>query len=197
MQDDLIGLLAARTGHFRLESGHHGDVWLDLDALFLRPGRLRRFVAELARRLARHGLDAVCGPLIGGAFVAQMIAVELDLEFNYAERLARTRGDALYPVAYRVPEAVRGAARGKRVAIVDDVMNAGSAVRATLTDLRAVGAESVTIGALLVLGSAAAALAAEAALPLERIASLPGGLWAPSECPLCAAHIPLEDVARA
>ncbi len=26
-----MGLVGARTGHFRFESGHHGDTWLDLD----------------------------------------------------------------------------------------------------------------------------------------------------------------------
>jgi orotate phosphoribosyltransferase len=34
-------LLAARQGHFKLESGHHGDLWLDLDQLLGQPARLQ------------------------------------------------------------------------------------------------------------------------------------------------------------
>src|SRR3954469_19911079 len=104
MQDELLALLAARRGHFRLESGHHGELWLDLDPLFFRPTRLRRFAAALAGRLADHGVEIVCGPLTGGAFVAQLVAAELDAEFSYAERHAPARSDALYAVEYRLPD---------------------------------------------------------------------------------------------
>jgi hypothetical protein len=31
-----------RRGHFVLESGHHGNLWLDLNSLFLRPAALLR-----------------------------------------------------------------------------------------------------------------------------------------------------------
>ncbi|HUV90521.1 MAG TPA: hypothetical protein VMY80_12775, partial [Anaerolineae bacterium] len=54
MQKELLGLLAARKGHFRLESGHHGDLWLDLDLLFVRPNHVRRFAIELANGLSKY-----------------------------------------------------------------------------------------------------------------------------------------------
>src|SRR3954454_6467198 len=194
MQDQLRALLAARRGHFRLESGHHGDLWLDLDPLFLRPARLRRYAAELARRFAGHGVEIVCGPLTGGAFVAQLVAAELDVEFSFAERHAPARGEALYAVEYRLPAGLRGRADGKAVAIVDDAINAGSAIRATHADLLACGARPVAIGALLVLGTAASRFAAERKLPLESIATLDNTVWVPAECPLCAVGVPLEEV---
>jgi orotate phosphoribosyltransferase len=195
MQPELLSLLAARKGHFKLESGHHGDLWLDLDLLFLRPRFVRRFAIELARRLARHNLAAVCGPLVGGALLAQTIAAELDVEFCYTERFVLPQHDALYPVEYRLPHILRQRVHGKDVAIVDDVINAGSAVRGTLADLQSCGARPVVIGALLVLGSAAPRFFAGQDIPLESIAYLSSGLWAPSECPLCASQTPLEDVA--
>jgi orotate phosphoribosyltransferase len=194
MQEELLSLVAARTGHFRLESGHHGSLWLDLDPLFLRPGRLRRFVASLADKLAGHNIEAVCGPLTGGAFLAQLVAAVLDVEFYYTERVAPPQRDALYAVTYRMPDGLRERVHGRAVAVVDDVINAGSAVRATLAELRSCGAKPVAIGALLVLGSTAASLCAEQAIPLETTAALPSEIWAPAECPLCAAQMPLEDL---
>jgi orotate phosphoribosyltransferase len=179
--NDLCRLLAGRAGHFRLESGHHGDRWLDLDALVLRPRAVRPFAAALARRLAGRGVDAVCGPLTGGAFVAQMVAEELGAEFYPAERAA----------TYRLPSALRHRAHGKAVAVVDDVINAGSAVRGTVADLLACGARPVVVGALLTLGGGAA-MAAELGVPLERVAHMDSGLWRPADCPLCAARVPLE-----
>src|SRR5215468_5004613 len=103
MESELLGLLRARRGHFRLESGHHGDLWLDLDALFRRPARLRPAISSLARRLADHRPELVCGPLSGGAFAAQSIAVELDAEFCYTERTEAPLHDALYSARYRLP----------------------------------------------------------------------------------------------
>jgi orotate phosphoribosyltransferase len=125
---DIVGLLQARRGHFLLESGHHGDLWLELDSLFARPARLEPFAAELARRLAAHGIDVVC-----------------------------------------------------------DVVNAASATRATLDELRSCGASVVAIGALVTLGDAAEALAEREGLALERLAALPNTLWQPADCPMCAA----------
>ena len=93
---------------------------------------------------------------------------------------------------YRVPAALRERTHGRAVAVVDDVINAGSATRATLRDLRQCGAGVVTISALLTLGSAAAALADAEGVALEALANLPNTLWAPAECPLCAAGTPLD-----
>jgi orotate phosphoribosyltransferase len=194
VDEEIVRLLAGRRGHFLLESGHHGDLWLDLDGVFVRPTRVARFAGELATRLAAHEIEAVCGPLVGGAFLAEMIASCLDLEFFYSERSAR-RGGGLYAVDYRLPAALGGVVRGKRVAIVDDVVNAASATRATFEALRGCGARTVAIGALLTLGSAAPAFADEEGLALERLAALPNTLWEPRGCPLCAAGIPLETPA--
>lgn len=197
MQDELLKLLAAREGHFNLESGHHGNLWLDLDLLFLRPAPLQPFAVELAGRFAKFRPAAICGPLVGGALIAQMIAVELGVEFYYTERFVPAVQGALYSVEYRLPTSLRRQIQGKEVVIVDDVINAGSAVRGTLAEVRACGARMVAVGALLVLGSAAPNFFAGQNLPIERIAALESNLWTPAECPLCAEHIPLEDVAAA
>jgi orotate phosphoribosyltransferase len=195
MQQELIDLLAARGGHFRLESGHHGDLWLDLDSLFLRPTRLRGILDDLAGQLSGDELDAICGPMAGGAFVAQTIANHLDLEFYYSVQVAPAQSDILYSAQYRIPDALRSRVRGKRVAIVDDVVNAGSAVRATYGDLKICGARVAVIGALLALGSSVSSFASEQQVALKSTAHLANRLWVPSECPLCRARVPLESLA--
>ncbi len=186
--------MAARNGHFRYESGYHSNLWLELDPLFVRSNRLERFVRELANRLAKYQLDAICGPLTGGAFLAQALATELKAEFYYTERFVSTEREGLYPVQYRIPRGLKKMVRGKNIAIVDDVVSAGSAVRGTFVELRACGANPVVIGALLVVGSVGSSFFAEQKIPMEYLALLPSELWTPSECPLCAAQVPLEDL---
>jgi len=186
--------LPSRQGHFRLESGHHGERWYDLDPLFLRPAALQRSAVTLAAQLAAYHPEIICGPLTGGAFLAQLIALTLDIEFVYTERVALAHATGLYTARYQIPTGLRIQIGGKRVAIVDDIINAGSAIRATETEVREHGAQTVAIAALLILGEAATAFAAAAGLPLLSLAQQASGLWSPAECPLCAAGMPLEDV---
>ncbi|MEW5870963.1 MAG: phosphoribosyltransferase family protein [Chloroflexota bacterium] len=190
----------ARRGHFRLESGHHGDVWLDLDALFRSPALLRPFIDSLASGLVKacakrsSSIEAVCGPLTGGAFLAYAIAAALEVGFYYTIRQVPPQPQALYAVPYRLPQGLRQAVRGKRVVIVDDAINAGSAVRGTLAELRTCGALPLAVGALLVLGQAAPDFFAGQALPLVCVVDFPANLWLPEACPLCASQTPLEDL---
>ena len=182
-------LLSARSGHFVFESGHHGDLWLDLERLCLRPAVVRPLAAELARWVGEQRAEVVCGPLVEGAFVALLVAEALGAEFVYAQRfekekIAGERGE-LYPVEYRLPDVLRDAVRGRRVAIVNDVINAGSAVRGTAADLVACGAELAGIACLMTMGEAAAEIAAQYGVPLFRLAAWESNLWTPEECPLC------------
>ncbi len=136
----------------------------------------------------------MCGPLVEGAFLAQMVAEELDVEFTFAEQFARPQGDGLFPVGYRIPDALRPLVRGKVIAVVDDVINAGSAVRGSLAALKSCGASPTAIGSLLVLGSPASNFAASEGVALVSLASLPNNIWGPSRCPLCASGVPLEGL---
>jgi orotate phosphoribosyltransferase len=190
----MIDLMAPRVGHFRFESGHHGDRWLEPDLLLQRPSALRPFAGELANRMKRHRFDVVCGPLTGGAFLGQMIAEECDVGFAFAERFAPPAPDAMYPVSYRIPGALRNDLRGATVAIVNDVTNAGSAVRGTYEDLVRCGAQPVALGTLIVLGEWTAAFAVAKGLALESLEELPNNLWTANDCPLCASRVPLEDL---
>ena len=191
----LVDLMARRSGHFRFESGHHGDRWLEPDLLLQRPTALRPFAIALAQRLRRRQrLDVVCGPLTGGAFLAQMVAEQCDVGFAFAERFAPPPSDALYQVRYRIPNALRDGLRGATVAIVNDVTNAGSAVRGTHSDLLSCGARPVAFGTLIALGDWSTNFAAEHDLAIEALERLGNNLWTPEECPLCAAAEPLQDL---
>ena len=187
----LLRLVRQRSGHFRLESGHHADAWLELDSVFLRPIDLQPYVIALAGRLEPYDIDTVIGPLTGGAFLAQMLAVQLRKGFAFAERITSERA-GIHPVDYRIPQPLRAALRGRRVAVVDDAISAGSAAGGTLKDLHACQAESVVIAALILLGEGPGKLAAQLNLPLEALVERPLKIWEPAECPMCAAGTPIS-----
>jgi orotate phosphoribosyltransferase len=187
----VLALMSARTGHFPLESGHHGDLWLELDTMFWEPAALEPLAHRLAERIRPHAPEVVCGPLVGGAFVAQLVAARLGVRFCHTER-ASTGDGGLYAATYRLPAAQAARLPGLRVAVVDDVVNAGSAVRATLAALTSAGAQPVALGALLALGATPAAVAAAVGLPLEALSTRENQIWEPEHCPLCARREPLQ-----
>jgi orotate phosphoribosyltransferase len=188
-----LGLAKGRRGHFRLESGHHSALWLDLDALFADPGAIAPFAAALSAQLRAHAIDVVCGPLLGGAFLAQLVAHALEKEFCFTERQP-SKADGLYAVRYALPSAYRPRLHGRRVALVDDVMSAGSALRGTYGAVQAQGAVPVVAGALLVLGDLGANFFVQENLPLVAVLREAYELWAPEACPLCTARQPIEEV---
>lgn len=192
MADHLLSLVRGRHGHFKLESGHHGDLWFDLETLCLNSREIRTFAQRLAAQLQKYQVDVVCGPLVEGAFVALLVSLELGCQFTYAQRLDDTTRDGLFPVQYRLPKSLQPFVSGKRVAIVNDVISAGSAVRGTFFDLSEIGAEVVVIGALLALGESITEFAAKHGVALKLLERMPHNLWQPAECPLCAAGIALE-----
>jgi len=177
-----IELARPRLGHFDLGTGFHGDVWLDLDALFLRPSLLRPYVGMLAERLREHQIDAVCGPMEGGALLACAIADRLEVAFLPGYRTS----DA----AYDLPD-VPGGIGGWRVAIADDAVNAGTAVLACAVLLHDRGAVPVAVAALLSLGPASATVAEAISVPLYSVAAVPSQAWPAAQCLLCAGGVSL------
>ena len=192
MSEDALALVEGRRGHFQLESRHHGDLWLPLERLCLHAREIQPFAARLAAARRKYEVQVVCGPLVEGAYIALLVSLELGCDFVYAERFANSSRTGLFPVEYRLPKAMQVAVRDKRVAIVNDVISAGSAVRGAFSDLRLMGAEVVVIGALLGLGDSIDKFADENSIALELLQRMPHNLWTPEECPLCAAGKPIE-----
>jgi orotate phosphoribosyltransferase len=189
----ILDLVSAREGHFQLESGYHSALWLDLDSLFVDPSSISGLVRNLARGISSYQPSIVCGPLVGGAFLAQLVAKELGIEFAYTEKAASAEPDGLYQVRYSLPPAYRGRMRRKKVALVDDVMSAGSSLRATLSTVREFGAIPVVAGSLMVLGSKGENFFREHGIPVEAGERREYQIWEPAHCPHCASGVPLEE----
>lgn len=177
-----------------LESGLHTDVWLELDALFLDPAVFEPRLDELASLLRQHAITAVCGPLVGGALVAWSIAAKLKVRFYFTERSAeRSNSEELFGASYRLPAGLRPHAAGERFAVVDDAISAGSSTRATVDELTRIGAQTVVVGALLLLGDRGAQHFIGRSIPVVAPARNELSLWEPHQCPLCKAGMAIEQ----
>ncbi|MGH7467783.1 MAG: phosphoribosyltransferase family protein [Longimicrobiales bacterium] len=193
MTAGVLTSVPARRGHFLLESGYHTDLWFTLDALFVDHDQIAPLVTALAERLRPYSVSAVCGPLLGGAFLAQALATTLRVGFYYTERVATPAGGALFSAEYRLAPELHRRVHGQRVAVVDDIIGAGSSVRATCSALSAAGASTVVVAALAVLGDTALKHFTALGVPVEMLAFHEFPLHKPTDCPLCQQGVPLES----
>ena len=92
------------------------NLWLGLDALFATPRRIAPFADAPAGALRPHGAAAVCDPLLGGAFLAQLVAHALGTDFCFTERVMAAEPGGPYRARYRLPRAFRERLRGQRAA---------------------------------------------------------------------------------
>jgi orotate phosphoribosyltransferase len=113
-------------------------------------------------------------------------ARELDVRFYFA---AGPNGvsDGLFKATYSLTAALAARVRGERVAVVDDVISAGSSVRATKLALDNAGARTLVVGTFLTLGDTGRSYFESHGTPLEALDHREFTMWKPSECPLCAA----------
>jgi len=178
--------LQTANGHFVYESGHHGDLWIDLQRLLAHTPHMRAWASEIARLAYPQRPEVVCGPLVGGAFVAQFVASELGLPCVFSERISDADS------RFRVPSSLRALVGEARVLLLDDAINAGAACRSTAQDLREAGASVVALAALVELGTDGAKLGGELAVPFHVLARRDRNLWRPDSCPLCKRGVRLS-----
>jgi orotate phosphoribosyltransferase len=193
--ESFLALTPSRCGHFRIESGYHTDLWLDLDSLFAVSRKVDPFVRRLTESIRPYDVDAICGPRDGGAVLAELVARALDVDAFFTEPAPSATVTELYAAQYRLPASAASKLGGRRIAIVDDTVSAGSALNATYGAVRSSGGIPVVAASLLLLGTRGEGLLKNHGLPVEAVVRGDYTLWLPSDCPLCAAGRPLDSPA--
>jgi orotate phosphoribosyltransferase len=113
----------------------------------------------------------------------------------YSERQIDSDKNIMNPlVSYSIPKLMRNRIKGKRVAIVDDIINAGAAIRPTYDELIHLGATPIVLGCLIIKGNLIYSFATEHQVPLEEIIQIENNMWLSQECPLCISKQPIERV---
>jgi orotate phosphoribosyltransferase len=191
--DKAFKSLPVRQGHFLLESGYHSSIWFNLDAIFVYPQTIKPLVRALSNLLKPFSVTAICGPLLGGAFLAQALASQMQLRFYYTQPMPEQPKSGLFTTEYHLPTELRNRVSQERIAVVDDAISAGSSVRATVETLSNLGASIAVIGAILLFGNKTREHFSSRGIPLISLVERDFTFWAPEECPLCRAAVPLTD----
>lgn len=181
MSDEVLEMFrqagAIKEGHFLLASGLHSPIYWEKFRILQHPsitGSLCRLVAD---RFREERVDVVAGPTTGGVIIAFETARQLGVRSIFAEKEGGVR-------VFRRDFAF---VPGERVLVVDDIWTTGSSVRETIAALVRLGAVVVGVGVFVDRSDRPPALD----LPFFSCLRAPTEAFAPVECPLCAAQVPL------
>lgn len=163
-------------GHFLLSSGLHSPNYVQCALALKNPAWAEKMGAALAAGWKGPRPDLILAPAMGGLFIGHEVARALGTEFIFTERennlMTLRRGFTL--------------AKGRRLAIVEDVFTTGKSTLETAAVVAAHGAE--TVGAMSVINRMG-----DKTLPFPSFSLLKLDLTAyrPGDCPLCRAGVPL------
>jgi orotate phosphoribosyltransferase len=178
--------------HFVYISGQHGSGWIDKDIVYPHTERTSMLASDIAERVAGREVEVVCGPATGGLIIAQWVAHHLGVLAVFGEHAPAPTEDH-HAGANRPFVLKRGYDRlvaGKRVLVVDDVINTGFSIRGIVDAVRDNGGvveiaasvcnrgqltpDQVGVGELISLSD----------ITLES--------WPREDCPLCARDMPVN-----
>ncbi len=174
-------------GHVVYTSGRHGSAYVNKDAVYPHTARVSELCRLLADGTRALRPEIVCGPALGGIILSQWTAHHLGALAVYAEKLP-AGGMALRRGYDRL-------VAGRRVLVVEDVLNTGGSVRETVAAVRAAGGEVVAVATLCNRGGVTAT---ELDVPaLVALLELSLDSWEAADCPLCRDGVPVNtDVGK-
>jgi orotate phosphoribosyltransferase len=174
--------------HFVYISGDHGSGWIDKDAIYPHTERVEHLCRNLGKLVRDRQIDVVCGPATGGLIIAEWTSHELGCLSAFADHDQPKPGEIRGKFVLR-----RGydhLVTGKRVFVVDDIVNTGYSIRQTISAVRAAGGNVVAAGALVSRGNVGPAGLGVDELVYLLEYKIPA--WPAAECPLCKSGKPVN-----
>ena len=180
LEQQLLREDALLRGHFRLSSGLHSDTYVQCARYLCRPALAAPAAAALAAQIEAAGLkpDVVVGPAMGGVVIGYELARQLGVPGIFTERdadgqMTLRRGFTIEP--------------GEKVVIAEDVVTTGKSTLEVASLLRSMGAEVLAVASLIDRTDGKGGLN----FPHFALLSVRAATFAPENCPLCAAGLPV------
>ena len=169
---------AILEGHFILASGRHSPVYWEKFRVMHYPQYVQQLCGMIADHYRKESIDLVAGPTTAGIILAFEVARQMGVRAIYAEKAENKtfvfkRGLAI--------------SLGDRVLVVDDVFTTGGSIREVIVRVKERKGIIAGIGVLVDRSETTFDFGA----PFYACHRAEAVSYAPENCPLCAAKIPL------
>jgi orotate phosphoribosyltransferase len=178
---DLLRELETRgailSGHFRLSSGRHSNLFVQKFRILEDPPLVERVAEALANAARPLAPTVVVSAAVGGIVLGYETARQLGTLGIFVEK------------ENGVPALRRGFALGPddRAFVVEDVVTTGGSIREVIDVVRARGAEVAGVGIIVQRAPA------DFGVPTAALLDLPIESYDPERCPQCAAGEPITE----
>jgi len=175
--------------HFVYISGDHGAGWVNKDALLPDTHKISRLAQLLSEAIKDIDADLICGPAVGGLVMSQWVAHHRQLPSIFAEHGTAPSKDALRP-PFMLKRGFDSLVTGKKVLIVDDIVNTGHSIRQTAQAVRSAGGQVVAAAAYCTRGNCGAL---EMQVPrFVHLVEFKIPSWPAESCQLCKDGVPVN-----
>lgn len=169
---------ALLDGHFILSSGKHSPNYVQCAKLFEYPEAGEKTGTMLGEKIKEYNPTVVIGPAMGGIILSYEVAKSLGVRSLFTERkdeiMMLRRGFSV--------------SKHDRVAIVEDVVTTGGAVREVIKLLKSLDVEVVCIGSIV----DRSAGKADFGVPFKKLIDLNFPVYEADNCPLCKNGTPAK-----
>jgi len=176
-------------GHFAYTSGRHGSQYVNKDAIYPHTDAVSKLCEWMAEGFSKHSIEVVLGPALGGIVLSQWTAFHLsriqkkDVLAVFAEKLDENK--------FALKRGYDEIIKGKKVLVVEDILNTGGSAKRLVELVAAASAELVGVSVLCNRGGVTEKeLGTEA--KLMSLVNLDFKTWDAADCPLCKKGVPLN-----
>lgn len=192
-EDQVLEILqkvgAFRSGHFVFTSGLHSDSYVLKDAMYAYTAETSQVCREMAERFKDANIEAVIGPAIGAAILAQWVAHHLsdltgrEVYAVYADK----DGDGGFLIKRGYDKVIAG----KNTLVVEDLTTTGGSIRKVVEASRLAGAKVVGAVAICNRGNVTKEDVGNPEIFVSLV-NLNLEQWPAKECELCEKNIPVN-----
>lgn len=180
--------------HFVLASGRHSEKYVNKDVLYSHPEEFDDVCLEISRRFNSCDMDIVIGPVVGGALIAQSVAlhstccVERSIRAVFSDKVA---GKDSYTIKRGYEKLIPGA----RVLIVEDILTTGGSAAKVVAEVKKLGGIPVGFAAICNRGGVTKKdLGLPEDIRFESLLNLDIETFSEEECPMCKAGVPVNKL---
>ena len=174
--------------HIVYTKGGHGSVYINKDALYPHVRETNALCQLLAKQIEHLQPEVVAAPALGGIVLTQWVA----------HHLGATLG--VPPLAIYADKSDQGLVfkrgydqliKGKRVVVLEDIINTGGSVKNAVEVVRASGGEVIGVG-VLVNRQPKLVTTDTFTAPLFALLDFPAEIFEAESCPLCVEGRPIN-----
>ncbi len=180
---------AFRSGHFVFTSGRHSDSYVLKDAMYAYTRETSQVCREMAERFKDAGVEAVIGPAIGAAILAQWTAHHLS-EMTGREVFG-VYADKDGKGGFIIKRGYDRVIKGKKTLIVEDLTTTGGSIAKVVEAARAAGADVVGAIALVNRGDVTKEQVGNPPV-FAQLLNVQLDSWEEKDCELCEKGIPVN-----